>query len=210
VVSFEEYYLTSKLLADYRSFVVYSSKDRRGAVSASVSFKKLFPPLSSSSSFFYSFNSLELLLQICEISFKMESHLFSRTKDVFFQSIQPFLLSSTSSSSSSSHLSVLTSRQFNSYSFITSQSLEWEKERETMLSQYYFHDDNVAKGEGLQSSPKKKKLKIEYITYASNMTDGVENLLFSSILSGVKLKVCLFPSLSFLLPFTLLSSRFWV
>jgi hypothetical protein len=149
------------------------------------------------------YNSFELILQILEITFLQESNLVGLSKNIYFQSIQPFLLSS----SSSSYVGIDgVPLPFNSYTLITSQYYEWKKEREFISSHYYYHHEEEMKIKRKEKR-KKKKLKIEYITYGSNMTEGLENLIFSSILSGVKLKV---PAFSLLATFSLLSFHFLI
>jgi hypothetical protein len=208
-VTVDEYYLTAKLVEDFRYSSLYSDVQQRrtkfkdypnmeGLSSRNLSFV-----LSSSndSTMTFVYNSFELILQILEITFLQESNLVGLSKNIYFQSIQPFLLSSSSSSYVGFDGVPL---PFNSYSLITSQYYEWKKEREVISSHYIYHEEEMKIKR--KDNIKKKKLKIEYITYGSNMTEGLENLIFSSIISGVKLKVGFF----LLVAFSLLSFHFLI
>jgi hypothetical protein len=179
-VSVEEYYVTSKVLSAYREYKIYSlsgalpierdnlSRHFRSVEVPSVSSSS---PSSSPSPYEMIVNTLELALQICEISLFTQSNLLFTTKRIFAESLQPYLFSEES---------LLP----NSYGFLSSQRLLWKKETSRLDSQYYYRSFSDEK-----PPLQKKKLKMEFVTYASNVTKGFENLLFSSIVAGVKLKV---------------------
>jgi hypothetical protein len=179
-VPIKEYYISAKVLSAYRDYKIYSLSNTHHFLQ---NFRSMeIPSVSSSSTYHMLVNTLELALQICEISLFTQTNLLYKTKRIFTESLQPFFFSEDS---------VLP----NSYTFLSSQRSFWKKEVKNVHSQYYYRSFTDEK------PLKKKKLKMEFVTYASNVTDGFENLLFSSIIAGVKLKVRRLPS-SFSLVYT--------
>jgi hypothetical protein len=177
-VSWEEYYLTVKLLRYYRYIRFY----RPTATSSPSSYLKSvnIPNTDKNNPAEFTFNALESVLQICEIALSLENDLFHVSKEVFFQSLQPQTTdTNTSTHQSSSHALPIT------YSMISYQRQNWLQERERMQNDYLTRRESPTEDQ----TKKKKRAKVEVITFASNVTQGLQNLLFSSIISGVKLTV---------------------
>jgi hypothetical protein len=177
-VSWEEYYLTVKLLRYYRYVRFYHPTTASSSQLPYLKSVKI-PNTDKNNPAEFTFNSLESVLQICEIALSVENDLFHATKDVFFQSLQPLTINtSTSGHQPTSPLPI-------TYSMISYQRQNWLQERERMQNDYLTRSESST---GDQTK-KKKRAKVEVITFASNVTEGLQNLLFSSIISGVKLTV---------------------
>lgn len=162
-----------------------------------VTYKSLPPADSSSSSKAaeemersWTMNALETVLYICESFFYLESNLFLLNKHTFFQSLAPLLWSASPSLSTTAALPW-------SFKQIETQLQSWQRQRDEVKEQYQSSWRSIPQIDAFQQSKrpeveaeaKKPRLNLEVITYASNHTEGLEALLFSSILSGVRLTV---------------------
>jgi hypothetical protein len=178
----EEFLLTAKLLEFYRGLLY------RPAAAAPALFEKRIalpfpmpPPRQAQAQGqaegpkWFGFNGLELILQIAEAAVLLEADLFHRSKAVFAQSLQPL--------SGPPAPEALPSPPF-SFAAVTAQRRYWAAERERPQRS---HAEAEAGSSPSPTSPNPSRL--EVVTYASNRTAGLENLLLSSVLAGVKLKV---------------------